>query len=40
MPGVGTVVGVDILDEAANATERDRPDVYDDYVVVDLTVNR
>lgn len=35
--GVGTVVGVDILPEAAEAAERDRPDVYEDYVVVDLT---
>jgi SAM-dependent methyltransferase len=35
--GVGSVVGVDILPEAAEATERDRPGVYDDYRVVDLT---
>ena len=35
--GVGTITGVDILPEAAAATERDRPDVYDDYLVLDLT---
>ena len=35
--GVGSVVGVDILPEAAEAAERDRPDVYEDYAVVDLT---
>jgi SAM-dependent methyltransferase len=35
--GVGSVVGVDILSEAADATERDRPGVYDEYRVVDLT---
>lgn len=35
--GIGRVVGVDILPEAAAATERDRPGVYDDYRVVDLT---
>ena len=33
---VDRLVGVDILPEAAAATERDRPGVYDDYVVVDL----
>lgn len=33
----GSVVGLDILDEARRAATRDRPDVYDDYVVTDLT---
>lgn len=36
--GVGKVVGIDILPEARDAAERDRPGVYDDYHVVDLTV--
>lgn len=35
--GADSVVGADIIDEAAQATERDRPGVYDDYVVDDLT---
>lgn len=35
--GVSSVVGVDILDEAGAAAQRDRPHVYDDYVVADLT---
>jgi predicted TPR repeat methyltransferase len=35
--GCGTVVGVDILPEAADATERDRAGVYTEYVVGDLT---
>lgn len=35
--GVGSIVGVDILPEAAAAAERDRPSLYDDYRVVDLT---
>jgi SAM-dependent methyltransferase len=35
--GAGSIIGVDILDEAAAATERDRPGIYDDYRVVDLT---
>jgi 2-polyprenyl-3-methyl-5-hydroxy-6-metoxy-1,4-benzoquinol methylase len=34
---VDQIVGVDIIEEAAGATERDRPGVYDDYHVVDLT---
>lgn len=34
---VDQVVGVDIIPEAAEAVERDRPGVYDDYYVVDLT---
>jgi predicted TPR repeat methyltransferase len=35
--GVPTIVGVDIIEEAAMAAERDRPGTYDDYLVVDLT---
>jgi SAM-dependent methyltransferase len=35
--GCGTIVGADILPEAAAAAERDRPGVYTDYVVCDLT---
>jgi SAM-dependent methyltransferase len=35
--GAGRIAGVDILEEAAAATERDRPGVYDDYFVIDLT---
>ena len=35
--GVGPVVGVDIIEEAAEAAERDRPDVYEDYKVLDFT---
>jgi SAM-dependent methyltransferase len=35
--GVRSIVGVDILPEAARAAERDRPDLYADYVVCDLT---
>jgi len=35
--GVGRLVGVDIIPEAGEAAERDRPEVYDDYVVCDLT---
>lgn len=35
--GARTIVGVDILEEAALATERDRPGLYEDYRVVDLT---
>jgi hypothetical protein len=35
--GARALVGVDIIPEAAAAAERDRPDVYDDYVVCDLT---
>lgn len=31
------VVGLDILEEAQDAARRDRPGVYDDYVVTDLT---
>jgi SAM-dependent methyltransferase len=35
--GADTIVGVDIIEEAAAATARDRPGVYDDYRVLDLT---
>lgn len=35
--GAGTIVGVDIIEEAKEAAERDRPGVYDDYLVLDLT---
>jgi predicted TPR repeat methyltransferase len=35
--GVAHIVGVDIIEEAAEAAQRDRPGVYDDYFVVDLT---
>lgn len=35
--GVGSIVGVDLLEEAREAAERDRPDVYDDYLAVDMT---
>lgn len=35
--GVDAVVGVDIIPEAAEAARRDRPEVYDDYHVVDMT---
>lgn len=37
MLGVEQIVAVDIIEEAAEAAERDRPGVYDDYHVVDLT---
>ncbi|MEV4419074.1 methyltransferase domain-containing protein [Patulibacter sp. NPDC049589] len=35
--GASALIGVDILPEAEMAAERDRPGVYDDYVVCDLT---
>lgn len=35
--GVPSIVGVDIIEAAAEATERDRPGVYDGYLVLDLT---
>jgi trans-aconitate methyltransferase len=35
--GVSSIVGVDLLPEAAAAAQRDRPEVYDDYLVADLT---
>lgn len=35
--GVSRLVGVDIIPEAKQATERDRPGVYDAYYVMDFT---
>lgn len=35
--GIDTFVGIDIHREAAEAAERDRPGLYADYVVADLT---
>jgi 2-polyprenyl-3-methyl-5-hydroxy-6-metoxy-1,4-benzoquinol methylase len=35
--GVRSVVGVDVLQEAALAADRDRPGIYHDYLVADLT---
>jgi predicted TPR repeat methyltransferase len=35
--GAETIVGVDIIPQAAAAAERDRPGLYDDYLVLDLT---
>lgn len=35
--GADAVVGVDIIEEAAEATERDRPGLYENYHVVDMT---
>ena len=35
--GVERLVGIDLIDEARRATQRDRPGVYDDYLVADLT---
>lgn len=32
-----TIVGVDIIQEAKKAVQRDRPDIYDDYYVMDLS---
>jgi len=34
---VRSIVGVDIIEEAKTAAERDRPGIYADYLVVDLT---
>lgn len=34
--GANHVVGIDITDAAREAAERDRPGVYDDYLVVDM----
>jgi hypothetical protein len=31
------IVGIDIIDEAKTALHRDRPDIYDDYYVMDLS---
>lgn len=35
--GVSTIVGIDLLPEAAAAARRDRPGLYEDYYVLDLT---
>ncbi len=35
--GFKTIIGVDIIEEAAEATLRDRPGIYDDYFIEDLT---
>ena len=35
--GIPTLVGVDIIQAAADAAERDRPGLYEDYAVCDLT---
>jgi predicted TPR repeat methyltransferase len=35
--GIGTIVGLDLLEEARRAALRDRPDVYEDYHAIDLT---
>lgn len=35
--GLGSIVGVDLLPEARAAAMRDRPAIYDDYRVLDLT---
>ncbi|MEA2421473.1 MAG: hypothetical protein QOF55_572 [Thermoleophilaceae bacterium] len=35
--GVASIVGIDLLPEAAAAAERDRPGIYEDYFVLDLT---
>ena len=35
--GVQSIVGIDIIPAAKDAASRDRPDVYDDYRVTDLT---
>lgn len=35
--GVRHVIGVDLIEEAAVAAERDRPDVYEQYLATDIT---
>lgn len=35
--GADSIVGVDLLEEAKAAAERDRPGLYEDYVAVDMT---
>jgi hypothetical protein len=35
--GVARIVGIDIAEEARDACERDRPGIYDEYYVLDLT---
>ena len=37
MIGCDAIVGVDIVEEALEATSRDRPELYDDYYVMDLS---
>ncbi len=34
--GVNHIIGIDLLKEAKDAAQRDRPEVYDDYLVADL----
>ena len=36
-PGIGRLIGTDLLESARSAALRDRPNVYDDYVAADLT---
>lgn len=38
--GAKYIVGVDIIDAAAIATRRDRPGIYEDYLIVDMTQSR
>lgn len=35
--GFDTIIGVDIIEEAAEATFRDRPGIYEEYFIEDLT---
>jgi len=35
--GVGDLIGLDVLEMARTAAERDRPGVYEDYIVADMT---
>ena len=35
--GIESLVGLDLLPEARDAAERDRPGLYDDYLAVDIT---
>jgi SAM-dependent methyltransferase len=35
--GVNSVLGIDIIEGAAEAAERDRPGIYEDYYIEDLT---
>ncbi|HYW78705.1 MAG TPA: methyltransferase domain-containing protein, partial [Thermoguttaceae bacterium] len=35
--GIESIVGIDIIPAAKEATDRDRPDLYDDYRIADLT---
>lgn len=37
LEGAGSIVGVDIIEEAAAAARRDRPGIYEDYLVLDFT---